>query len=176
VIPFQQVSLAAAVATLRRLVLALSAPVALGGTTAWPFPAADAIAGASPTALRACGLSDAKAGALRGACRAVTDGALVEAALEALPTDALVARLREVAGIGPWSAALLALRGFGRLDVFPPGDAAAVKRLGEAGDASLPGHLGPFRGMLCYALFLRPLLALEPGSLPGVNPTEPGPP
>ncbi|HET7598518.1 MAG TPA: hypothetical protein VFK15_16435, partial [Burkholderiales bacterium] len=32
-------------------------------------------------------------------------------------------------GIGPWSAGLVLLRGFGRLDVFPPGDVGAARGL-----------------------------------------------
>lgn len=39
--------------------------------------------------------------------------------------------LLELPGIGPWSAALVLLRGFGRLDVFPPGDAGAARGLGS---------------------------------------------
>ena len=38
--------------------------------------------------------------------------------------------LMELPGIGPWSAALVLLRGFGRLDVFPPGDVGAARGLG----------------------------------------------
>ena len=38
--------------------------------------------------------------------------------------------LTELPGIGPWSAALVMLRGFGRLDVFPPGDVGAARGLG----------------------------------------------
>jgi len=37
--------------------------------------------------------------------------------------------LRELPGIGPWSAALVLLRGLGRLDVFPPGDVGAMRGL-----------------------------------------------
>lgn len=175
VIPFQQVSLAAAVAAVRRLVLALSDPVQLDGTPAWPFPSAAALAAAPEPLLRATGLSEAKARALRGACRAICDGRLDEAALEALPTHVLVSRLREVPGIGPWSAALLALRGFGRLDVFPPGDAAAVRLLGHvSGGAELAARLGPWRGMLYYALFLqRMIFTPARTSAARVTPTEP---
>ncbi|BDG05758.1 hypothetical protein AMOR_47540 [Anaeromyxobacter oryzae] len=167
VIPFQQVSLAAAVATLRRVVLSLSAPVRLDGVVAWPFPSAEAFAAAPARVLRACGLSDAKARALQGACRAVADGALDEASLERLPTRALLERLREVPGIGPWSAALLALRGFGRLDVFPPGDAAAVRLLGGLGGEPLVERLGPWSGMLYYALFLRRMILSPEGASAG---------
>lgn len=160
VIPFQQVSLASGMAALRRLVLAVARPVEVDGAIAWPFPAASTLAAAPDEVFAAAGLSRAKARALREACAAVASGALREEALEALPTDALVARLLEVPGVGPWSAALIALRGFGRLDVFPPGDAAAVKALGGMVDgAALAERLGAWRGMLYFLLSLRRMLA-----------------
>jgi DNA-3-methyladenine glycosylase II len=155
VILFQQVSLASAIAILRRLVLALSTPVDLGGIALVPFPPAAAIAGAPEALLRAAGLSGAKARALRGACADVAAGRVDEAALEALPTAALVARLREGAGVGPWTASLIALRYFGRLDVFPPGDVAAARALGQVGAERLVERLGPWRGMLYFLLFAR---------------------
>lgn len=160
VIPFQQVSLAAAVATLGRVVAALAEPVRVGGLVVRPFPPAGRIADAPERLLRGCGLSAAKAQAIRGAAWAVASGALSEETLDGLPSEALVERLREVPGIGPWSANLLALRAFGRLDVFPPGDAAAVKVLAELGGAArLLERLAPWKGMLYYGLLLDRRLA-----------------
>jgi DNA-3-methyladenine glycosylase II len=162
VIPFQQVSLAAGMAIMRRLVEALAAPVALAGLEPRPFPSAEALARAPDRVLRGAGLSAAKARALAGACAAVAEGRLGEAELAALPTPALLDRLREVPGIGPWSAALVALRGFGRLDLFPAGDAAAGKALGSLGRGpALLEALGPWRGMLYYALLARRLLEAD---------------
>jgi len=37
--------------------------------------------------------------------------------------------LTALPGIGPWSAGVVLLRGFGRLDVFPPGDVGAQSGL-----------------------------------------------
>ncbi len=155
VVLFQQVSLASAVATLRRLVAALSPAVTVAGAELRAFPSADRLADAPEAVFRAAGASGAKARALRGAAAAVAGGALSEEALAALPSEALVLRLREVPGVGPWTASLLALRYFGRLDVFPPGDVAAAKALGELGSARLVESLGPWRGMLYYLLFVR---------------------
>jgi DNA-3-methyladenine glycosylase II len=157
VVLFQQVSLASAVATLRRLVAALSPAIQAGDAELRAFPAAAALADAPESVFRGAGASGAKARALRAAAAAVASGALSEAALAALPSEALVARLREVPGVGPWTANLLALRYFGRLDVFPPGDVAAAKALGELGSARLVERLGSWRGMLYYLLFVRRL-------------------
>lgn len=155
VILFQQVSLASAIAILRRLVSSLSPPVEAGGATLRIFPPAAVVADAPDALLRAAGLSGAKARALRGANALVASGALRDEALERLPSPALVEALREVPGVGPWTANLLALRYFGRLDVFPPGDVAAVKALGEVGAPRLLEAVGPWRGMLYYLLFVR---------------------
>ncbi len=155
VVLFQQVSLASAVAILGRLVASFGEPVDLDGVPLRPFPPAPALADAPDALLRAAGLSGAKARALRAAARDVADGRLDEAALEALPTPALVDALRGRPGIGPWTAGLLALRYFGRLDVFPPGDVAAAKALGEVGAERLVERLGPWRGMHYYLLFAR---------------------
>jgi DNA-3-methyladenine glycosylase II len=155
VILFQQVSLVSAVATLRRLVTSLAPEVHIGGAALRPFPSAETLAGAPDALLRAAGLSGAKARALRAACALVASGALRDEALAKLPSPALVEALRELPGVGPWTANLLALRYFGRLDVFPPGDVAADRALGEVGDPQLVEALGPLRGMLYYLLFVR---------------------
>jgi DNA-3-methyladenine glycosylase II len=157
VVLFQQVSLASAIAMLRRLVAALSPPVVAHGLSLRPFPPVDALAGASDALLRRAGLSVAKARALSEAAGAIASGELREAELERLPSEALVERLRMLHGVGPWTANLIALRYFGRLDVFPPGDIAAAKALGEVGAEALVERLGPWRGMLYYLLFMRRL-------------------
>jgi DNA-3-methyladenine glycosylase II len=172
VLLFQQVSLASAVATLRRLVVALTAPVEVEGAVLHPFPSAAAIAELGEVRLRALGMSGVKARALRSACEAVASGRLDEDALARLPSPELHERLLALDGVGPWTAALLMLRGFGRIDQFPPGDVAAEKLLRELGseghprdgnrravlDSGLGGELleamGDARGMLYYHLFL----------------------
>jgi DNA-3-methyladenine glycosylase II len=158
VLLFQQVSLASAMSTLRRLVIALAAPVEVEGVTLRPFPSAEAIARSPEEALRSCGMSGAKARALRAVAAEVASGDLDEGELARLPSPALAERLRELPGVGPWSAALLMLRGFGRLDQFPPGDAAAERLLRDLGSGasgrSLLEALGDARGLLYYHLFL----------------------
>jgi DNA-3-methyladenine glycosylase II len=155
VILFQQVSLASAVATLRRLVAALSRPIPTARGPLLPFPGAAALASAPDAVLRRAGLSGAKARSLRAAAAAIAAGTLRDDDLDALPTPALVARLQGEEGVGEWTASLLALRYFGRLDVFPPGDVAAERALGIVGGAALVERLGPWRGMLYYLLFVR---------------------
>ena len=46
-----------------------------------------------------------------------------------MTTSDALQTLVELPGIGPWSAGLVLLRGFGRLDVFPPALQDAHRRL-----------------------------------------------
>ncbi len=129
VIPFQQLSLDAGVAVVRRLVARFGGTVVHQGRERHAFPAAAAIAGARLGALRACGLSARKAEALRGAAVAVEAGDVTEAKLVQLSSGEALRLLADLPGIGPWSAAVILLRGLRRLDVFPQGDVGVIRGL-----------------------------------------------
>jgi len=122
----QQISLASAAATARRLV------AGLGGLTA-PLCVA-----AGEARIRELGVTRQKAGYLVGLARAVEDGALDLASLGRRPDDEVRAVLVGVKGIGPWSANIYLLMALRRPDVWPAGDLAlataarAVKRLRRA--------------------------------------------
>lgn len=157
-IAFQQVSLASGMAAVRRLAERCARPIELAGARLLPFPAADAVAALGDGDLRACGLSGAKARALRAAAAAVRSGALEEGALARLSDEDAAARLLELPGVGPWTSALVLLRGLGRLSVFPAGDAGAIRRLatvlGVTDAAPLLARLDGWRGMLYFLLLL----------------------
>lgn len=128
VVPFQQVSLDAGIAVSGRLVDRFGA--AFGDAAGQrAFPRAEVIAAASPAALRACGLSTQKARTLRELARLIDRGELRAADLDALATPAAFEHLVGLRGVGPWTAGLVLLRGFGRLDMFPPGDVGAQRNL-----------------------------------------------
>ena len=78
------------------------------------------IQGASDEALRAAGLSRQK---IRYA-RALAKARINYAALRDAPSDAVIATLTEVPGIGVWTAEIYAMFSLGRADVFAPGDLA----------------------------------------------------
>jgi DNA-3-methyladenine glycosylase II len=96
---------------------------------------------------------------------ALTSGALDEAMLEELASPEASARLCEIKGIGPWTAAVVLLRGLGRLDVFPAKDSGVARGLAQlTGDPNLDvprtlERLGNERGMLYYHLLLARLEA-----------------
>jgi 3-methyladenine DNA glycosylase/8-oxoguanine DNA glycosylase len=131
VIPFQQLSLESGLAIVGRLVTRFGEAVSLDGRRRLAFPRAAAVARARIPSLMACGLSRRKAEVLRGAARTIQAGGLDEAALAAMSSADAVRRLTALPGIGPWSANLILLRGLGRLDVFPPGDAGVARGLGS---------------------------------------------
>ncbi len=168
VIPFQQVSLDAGVAIVRRLVERHGAFLEHDGRRIHAFPAARAIAEARIAALRACGLSLRKAEALRHAARTIEVGELTEEALARMPSRDAIRLLSELPGIGAWSAALILLRGMGRLDVFPPGDVGASRGLGGllqlrsgAALARVIERFGDLRGYLYFCALGGALLAKD---------------
>lgn len=155
VIPFQQLSIDAGAAIVARLVERFGERITYGDRTYVAMPTADAVAGSRLATLLACGLSRSKAEALRQLAKAVANGALREEAFSELATSEALELLTELPGIGPWSAAVVMLRGFGRLDVFPPGDSGAKRGLNELLRLRAPEELfdvvesfGSYRGYL----------------------------
>jgi DNA-3-methyladenine glycosylase II len=130
VIPFQQLSLDAGVVIVSRLVQRFGREIECEDRPYYASPSPQAIAATRLDRLCACGLSSAKAVALRNLARLVDAGKLREENIEAMSTDEALSTLTALPGIGPWSAALVLLRGLGRLDVFPPGDTGAARTLG----------------------------------------------
>lgn len=157
VVPFQQLSLDAGVATVGRLVERFGEPLEHDGRRLHAFPTASALARANTRALRACGLSSAKAQTLRHVARAIESGDLVEDQVHAMATRDALAALVQLPGIGPWSASVVLLRGLGRLDVFPPGDVGAVRGLSAmtharpgAAQTRIIERFGDLRGYLYF--------------------------
>ena len=166
VVPFQQLSLDAGAAIVGKLVERFGERVTYGGRSFAAFPTASAVAGARRSALLNCGLSRSKADSLRLLARAIEAGDISEEHIARLPTSAALERLLELPGIGPWSAALVLLRGFGRLEVFPPGDSGAQRGLNALLRLRTPEALtrvverfGDYRGYLYFCGLGASLLA-----------------
>ncbi len=82
-------------------------------------------------ALRAAGLSNAKARYVRGLAEAVLTGDLDLAPLPDLDDEAVIAALTRMKGVGRWTAEMILLFSLGRPDVLSTGDLGirnAVKR------------------------------------------------
>ncbi len=159
-IVFQQISIHAAGSIMRRTIEAASEPVEYGGARYYPFMTAASLLRMSDASLRSAGLSANKIAHLRSAAEAVESGAINGETIEALSSAEAAQLLCEVRGIGPWSAAVVLLRGFGRLDVFPMKDSGVARSLRAlSGDPNIDAHallehLGPTRGFLYFHLLL----------------------
>lgn len=160
VILFQQISLQAASTITRRLVEALGTRMESEGVVHYLFPSAERVLGVPDRELRRYGLSPSKAATLRRVGEAIGAGELREEVLEAMPSPAAAEVLQRIKGVGPWSATVILLRGFGRLDVFPMNDTSVAHNLelvsgGKRVDVGrLMAELGEQRGMLYYHLLL----------------------
>jgi AraC family transcriptional regulator, regulatory protein of adaptative response / DNA-3-methyladenine glycosylase II len=98
------------------------------------FPDPAVLAEADPKALAWLGT-----GTLRALASRLADGGIrVDAGSD--PTEAL-ARLLAVRGIGPWTAAYVAMRGFHDPDAFPHGDAGLRRALTALGRLTQPRSL-----------------------------------
>ncbi len=159
-IVFQQISIHAASSIMRRLVDALGDAIACDGVTVVAFPTSAALLRASDELLTSVGLSTNKRMHLRSAADAIESGEIESAELEKLSTSKATEKLVHIRGIGPWSAAVVMLRGFGRLDTFPMRDSGVARLMAElSGDREVDldailTRLGPLRGMLYYHLLL----------------------
>ena len=148
-----------------RLTIGLGELADRGGVRLYRLPGIERVQRAPDRLLRAAGLSAAKLATLRRVGDALERGALDEVELEERPSPDAAALLRRIKGIGPWTAAVILLRGLGRLDVFPVNDISVARDLALVGGASprdvtaVLEALGPERGMLYYHLLLARLEA-----------------
>jgi 3-methyladenine DNA glycosylase/8-oxoguanine DNA glycosylase len=177
---FQQISLAVGVTLVNRLAASFGARREVSGHTYFRLPTPAELLWRTEADLRSISLSGAKACTLLGLAAAIQSGALDAGRLAALDDIELERELVRHRGIGPWSAQVVMLRGFGRLSVFPSGDAGADRALREffglseaealARIAALLADLGDQRGYLYFCLLGWRLLRL--GILaPSVSPS-----
>lgn len=165
-IVFQQVSLLAASSIMRRLILSLEHPLESGGVQLYRFPCVERVADAEDSVLRTAGLSAGKLATLRRVGEMIGSGELHEGMLAERSSPDAAALLWGIKGIGPWTAAVILLRGLGRLDVFPANDTSVARNLALVAGGGVPLDvgavltiLGPERGMLYYHLLLARLEA-----------------
>jgi DNA-3-methyladenine glycosylase II len=166
-IVFQQLSLLAASAIVRRLIVELGRSVDADGLVLYTFPSAESFLAAEDEGLRAAGLSTGKLSTLRRVAEALEADTLDEGMLEERASPDAAALLRGIKGIGPWTATVILLRGLGRLDVFPMNDSSVARNLamvsgsGRMDIRDTLRALNPQQGMLYYHLLLARLEARD---------------
>lgn len=128
----QQISLQAAVALRRELILKLGRPHANGLRA---FPTAEAVAGGDVALLRTLKFSASKAEYLLAAARAVASGDMPLRRIRQLSARHAARMLGAIRGVGPWTIQYVFLRGAGFADCLPAGDAGLARGLaGIIGD------------------------------------------
>jgi DNA-3-methyladenine glycosylase II len=122
----QQLSLSVGIILLNRLAAHCGRAV---GLSARAFPEPEDLAVVQLEELRRLGYSRSKGRAVIELARAVAEERCDLNALAGLDDQEAVARLRELQGIGRWTAEYVLLRGLGRTHVFPGDDVGARKSL-----------------------------------------------
>lgn len=169
----QQITLTLGIRILGKLAAAYGAravadgAVAGGEATLHALPGPADVVDLSDDELRTIGFSRQKARALVAAGRAVVEGWLSLDGLAALDDEAAVARLRELPGVGRWTAEYVLLRGLGRTNVFPGDDVGARNNiqhwlgietpLDYAGVRRVVAEWQPHAGLVYFHLLLERL-------------------
>jgi DNA-3-methyladenine glycosylase II len=160
----QQLSLVVGLELLNRLAAVCDVRRRIDERAHYAFPAPHDVARVAPAKYHAIGFSRQKTRALLTLARGIDRG---DVDVEHLARDGdqeAAARLRELHGVGRWTAEYVLLRGLGRLHVFPGDDVGAQKSLtrwlGRSDPLEYDGvkrvveKWRPYAGMLYFHLLL----------------------
>jgi DNA-3-methyladenine glycosylase II len=156
----QQINLAFAYTLKRRLVAAFGNRVEHEEHTYFVFPKAAAIAQLSVSELTDLKFSAQKATYIIGVAKAIANGELTKAALQALPFAQAKARLLQLKGIGNWTANYVLMKSLQMQDAFPIEDVGlhnALKKLMQLPHkpdlATIEQWAKPWTGWRAYVTF-----------------------
>ena len=146
----QQITVKGATTLAARFAAAFGEPIATPSralTRLTPTP--ERVASASMEEIASLGVVPARARSILELARAMADGSLrLEAGTD---PDPAIARLREVPGIGPWTAQYIAMRALRWPDAFPKEDIAVRKALGGVTAAAADAMSQAWRPWRSYA-------------------------
>ena len=126
----QQITVRGATTLAGRIVSMFGRPIATGKGLTHVFPTPELLAEAD---LTRAGLTKARAATIRALAQAVCDKRVCFG--EILDSQEFLASLKEIPGIGDWTAQYIAMRALGEPDAFPSGDIALVRALGLSNTA-----------------------------------------
>ena len=121
------------------------------------FPTPEILADAK---LAGPGLTEERAQTIHALARAVCDGAISFDRI--VDSDAFVAQLREIPGIGCWTAQYVAMRALEEPDAFPTGDVGLLRALGLKTSCELEKRAEAWRPWRSYASMYLWSMANEP--------------
>jgi DNA-3-methyladenine glycosylase II len=180
----QQLTLTVGILLLNRLAKAGGLQFHEGTEAAYAFPRPEDLVKVPRTTLRKLGFSQQKGRAIIELARAVAEGRLDLESLATQPHEAALAGLRNIKGIGRWSAEYVLLRAAGRVDLFPGDDVGARNNLQKWLNLTEPLDYDgvqrilkpwrPYGGLIYFHLLLDRLadagcVQVEPGSSLGFS-------
>jgi DNA-3-methyladenine glycosylase II len=156
----QQISLSAGLQLLNRFCTAFGPE--FGRQYAFPRP--EDLDSARVEDFRKLGFSGRKGQGILDRARSIVEGTLDLEELSGMEDAAAVGRLRQLPGIGRWTAQYALLRGLGRLDVYPADDVGSQnkfmcwlsleERPGYDAIHRIIDHWRPYRGLIYFYLLL----------------------
>jgi DNA-3-methyladenine glycosylase II len=160
----QQLSLVVGLELLNRLTAVCDVRRRTGERAQYAFPSPHDVARIAPARYHAIGFSRQKVRALLSLARGIERGDVDVEGLARDGDEEAATRLRELHGVGRWTAEYVLLRGLGRLHVFPGDDVGAQKSLarwlGRPRPLDYDGvhkaleEWRPYAGMLYFHLLL----------------------
>jgi AraC family transcriptional regulator of adaptative response / DNA-3-methyladenine glycosylase II len=142
----QQITVKGATALAGRIVSAFGQPFSIASGLTHLFPPPEVLADAS---LASIGLPKARAETIRALARAVRDRKISFERI--VDSDAFLACLCEIPGIGKWTAQYVAMRALGETDAFPSGDLGLLRALGLRNSRELEQRAEAWRPWRAYA-------------------------
>jgi AraC family transcriptional regulator, regulatory protein of adaptative response / DNA-3-methyladenine glycosylase II len=142
----QQVTVKAATTFAGRVAKAFGQKFSAGGALTHLFPTARALADADLTQI---GLTRARAVSIQNLARAVCCRKISFEGV--VDPEVLLLQLREIPGIGEWTAQYVAMRALGELDAFPVGDIALLRKLDLQDSRQLEKRAEAWRPWRAYA-------------------------
>ena len=142
----QQISVKGATTLAGRIAKSFGQPFAGPAELTHIFPTPEVLADAK---LASVGLTEKRAETIRALARAVCDGQIRFEGVN--DSDAFLARLVEIPGIGSWTAQYVAMRALGEPDAFPTGDLGLLRALGLRTSRELEGRAEAWRPWRSYA-------------------------
>ena len=142
----QQISVAGASTLAGRLARKFGTPIAARSPLTHLFPRAEVLAQADVASI---GLPESRAETIRSLARAVSEGRIDFDSVA--NTEEFQTRLRELPGIGNWTAQYIAMRALGDPDAFPAGDLILLRGATARNERELIRRSEAWRPWRAYA-------------------------
>jgi len=163
----QQITLAVGIILLNRLTAAYGKTFKSEHGTVYAFPLPEDLAEARPEALRKLGFSHQKSRALIELSQKISDNTINLDEIKDRSDDVALKQLRELRGIGRWSADYVLLRGLRRIHIFPADDVGGRNKLRRMLDLRKPldyegaqrvlARWRPYGGLIFFHMLLKGL-------------------